>query len=49
MFFGGDGHAVQRDGEGCITALGTGASGTFRLTVRKDMEFDGPSLKARHT
>jgi acetamidase/formamidase len=29
----GDGHAVQGDGEVCITALETSVSGTFRLSV----------------
>ena len=33
LFFAGDGHAVQGDGEVCITALETGVTGTFRLTV----------------
>jgi acetamidase/formamidase len=37
-----DGHAVQSDGEVCITALETGVTGTFRLTVRKDMELRRP-------
>jgi len=35
----GDGHGVQGDGEVCVTALETALSGTFRLTVRKDMKF----------
>ena len=42
LFFAGDGHAVQGDGEVCITALETGVTGTFRLTVRKDMELSWP-------
>ncbi len=42
LFFAGDGHAVQGDGEVCITALETGMTGTFRLTVRKDMELRWP-------
>jgi len=42
LFFAGDGHAVQGDGEVCITALETGVTGTFRLTVRKDMELRWP-------
>jgi acetamidase/formamidase len=42
LFFAGDGHAVQGDGEVCITALETGVTGTFRLTVRKDMEIHWP-------
>ena len=42
LFMAGDGHGVQGDGEVCITALETGLSGTFRLTVRKDMPVDFP-------
>jgi acetamidase/formamidase len=42
LFFAGDGHAVQGDGEVCITALETGVTGTFRLTVRRDMELRWP-------
>jgi acetamidase/formamidase len=42
LFFAGDGHAVQGDGEVCITALETSVTGTFRLTVRKDMEIKWP-------
>ena len=42
LFMAGDGHGVQGDGEVCITALETGLSGTFRLTVRKDMVVTHP-------
>jgi len=42
LFMAGDGHGVQGDGEVCITALETGLSGTFRLTVRKDFKVDFP-------
>ncbi len=42
LFFAGDGHGVQGDGEVCITALETGVTGTFRLTVRKDMKLSHP-------
>ena len=42
LFFAGDGHGVQGDGEVCITALETGVTGTFRLTVRQDMSLPGP-------
>jgi acetamidase/formamidase len=37
LFYAGDGHGVQGDGEVCITALETGLKGSFRLTVRKDL------------
>ena len=42
LFSAGDGHAVQGDGEVCITALETGLTGTFRLTVRKDLGYTCP-------
>ena len=42
LFSAGDGHAVQGDGEVCITALETGLTGTFRLTVRKDLSYARP-------
>lgn len=42
LFSAGDGHGVQGDGEVCITALETGVSGTFRLTVRKDLGYRRP-------
>jgi acetamidase/formamidase len=37
LFSCGDGHAVQGDGEVCLTALETSLSGTFELIVRKDL------------
>jgi acetamidase/formamidase len=42
LFYAGDGHGVQGDGEVCITALETGVTGTFRLTTRKDMDLKWP-------
>jgi acetamidase/formamidase len=42
LFSCGDGHAVQGDGEVCVTALETALSGTFRLTVRQDLHFALP-------
>ncbi|MCP4381578.1 MAG: acetamidase/formamidase family protein [Hyphomicrobiales bacterium] len=42
LFSAGDGHGVQGDGEVCITALETGLTGAFRLTVRKDLDYVGP-------
>ena len=42
LFSAGDGHAVQGDGEVCITAVETSLSGRFRLSVRKDMHLTGP-------
>ena len=37
LFSVGDGHGVQGDGEVCVTALETALSGTFRLSLRKDL------------
>ncbi|RAI02493.1 amidase [Acuticoccus sediminis] len=42
LFSAGDGHGVQGDGEVCLTALETGLSGSFRLTVRKDLGYTYP-------
>ncbi|MCB4821659.1 acetamidase/formamidase family protein [Roseicella aerolata] len=42
LFYAGDGHGVQGDGEVCITALETGLKGSFRLTVRKDIQLRMP-------
>lgn len=42
LFSAGDGHAAQGDGEVCITAIETGLVGTFRLTVRNDMQLAWP-------
>jgi acetamidase/formamidase len=42
LFMAGDGHAVQGDGEVCVTAIETGLTGTFRLTVRKDLGWIWP-------
>ena len=42
LFYAGDGHGVQGDGEVCITALETGLTGAFRLTVRRDFPVERP-------
>jgi acetamidase/formamidase len=42
LFSVGDGHGAQGDGEVCITAIETGLTGTFRLTVRQDMRLEWP-------
>ena len=41
-FLTGDGHALQGDGEVCITAIETSLTGTFQLLVRKDMHLQLP-------
>ena len=38
----GDGHAVQGDGEVCVTAIETALKGTFELVVRDDLRFTYP-------
>ncbi len=42
LFSAGDGHAVQGDGEVCLTALETSMTGTFELIVRKDLSLAMP-------
>lgn len=42
LFSAGDGHAVQGDGEVCLTAIETSLTGTFELTVRKDLDLKFP-------
>lgn len=39
----GDGHAVQGDGEVCVTAIETALVGTFEIRVRKDLGLDYPA------
>ena len=42
LFSVGDGHALQGDGEVCLTAIETALSGTFELIVRKDLKLSLP-------
>jgi acetamidase/formamidase len=49
LFSAGDGHAVQGDGEVCLTAIETSLSGTVELTVRKDMELSMPRCETADT
>jgi acetamidase/formamidase len=42
LFSVGDGHAVQGDGEVCLTGLETALRGTFKLSLRKDMSLSLP-------
>jgi acetamidase/formamidase len=42
LFSAGDGHAVQGDGEVCVTAIETALRGTFEFILRKDMKLDLP-------
>jgi acetamidase/formamidase len=41
-FSAGDGHAVQGDGEVCLTALETCLTGTFELVLHKSKKLDMP-------
>lgn len=38
LFSCGDGHGAQGDGEVCVTAIETALRGTFRLSVRDDLD-----------
>lgn len=49
LFSVGDGHAVQGDGEVCLTAIETCLSGTVQLTVRKDMKLTMPRAETDQT
>jgi acetamidase/formamidase len=42
LFSCGDGHAVQGDGEVCLTAIETALTGRFAFTVRRDLRLAGP-------
>ena len=41
----GDGHAVQGDGEVCVTAIETALTGTFELHLRSDLRVDYPAAE----
>ena len=42
LFSVGDGHALQGDGEVCLTAIETALTGTFDFHLRKDMKLKNP-------
>ena len=42
LFSVGDGHALQGDGEVCVTAIETALRGAFRLTLHKDRSLSVP-------
>ncbi len=42
MFSTGDGHALQGDGESCLSAAETALIGTFEFHVRKDLSLNMP-------
>lgn len=45
LFSCGDGHAVQGDGEVCLSAIETSLSGRFTLSVRHDLQLDWPAAE----
>jgi acetamidase/formamidase len=49
LFSIGDGHAVQGDGEVCLTAIETSLTGTVQLTVRKDLTLTMPRAETETT
>jgi acetamidase/formamidase len=42
LFSAGDGHALQGDGEVCLSAIETALTGTFEFALRKDMKLGTP-------
>jgi acetamidase/formamidase len=42
LFWCGDGHGAQGDGEVCVTAIETALQGTFRFVLRDDLQFKNP-------
>jgi acetamidase/formamidase len=42
LFSAGDGHALQGDGEVCLTAIEAALTGTFEFHLRKDMKLTSP-------
>jgi acetamidase/formamidase len=42
LFSAGDGHALQGDGEVCLTAIEAALTGTFEFHVRRDLHFKSP-------
>ncbi len=47
LFSCGDGHALQGDGEVCLTAVETGLTGTFRIDLVKSAHLDAPYAETR--
>jgi acetamidase/formamidase len=41
----GDGHALQGDGEVCVTAIETGLSATLRVTLKKHASLSQPAIR----
>lgn len=49
LFSVGDGHALQGDGEVCLSAIETALRGTFRLTLRKGGKLTVPRAETADT
>lgn len=47
LFSCGDGHALQGDGEVCLTAVETGLTGTFRIDLVKGAKLDAPYAETK--
>jgi acetamidase/formamidase len=47
LFSCGDGHALQGDGEVCLTAVETGLTGTFRIDLVKGAQLDAPYAETK--
>jgi acetamidase/formamidase len=45
LFSAGDGHALQGDGEVCVTAIETAMSGTFEFHLRRDISLRFPQAE----
>ncbi|WP_035966857.1 acetamidase/formamidase family protein [Bradyrhizobium sp. YR681] len=42
LFSAGDGHALQGDGEVCLTAIEAALTGTFEFHIRRDLKLSSP-------
>ena len=47
LFSAGDGHALQGDGEVCLTAIETALSGTLEFIVRRDLSLAVPRAETK--
>jgi acetamidase/formamidase len=47
LFSCGDGHALQGDGEVCLTAVETGLTGTFKIDLVKNAKLDAPYAETK--
>ncbi len=47
LFSCGDGHALQGDGEVCVTAVETGLTGTFKIDLVKNAQLEAPYAETK--